>query len=129
MSLFELATDALQNLRIEMEPIFPCRPPDWNVGELAVVQVRITNVTGYRLQNMDAETFLFTPLAEFVPVGGWDGNGAFRSSLEPNEVWETYVALLRGLSPGTFSLGVFVYAEVIPHGAAPGSLAEYSVLP
>jgi hypothetical protein len=128
MTLAQLAQEALQNLHIDMRPIIPCAYPDWNVGELALAHVRITNATGAPLRNIDVETYLFGSAAEYVSGPGWDGNGAFRQSLEMGEVWQCYPALLRGAAVGTFQLAVFAAAEVVPFGTTSFSLAEYSVL-
>ncbi len=129
MTLAQLAEEALQNLRIEMQPMLPCNPPDWNVGELAVAHVRITNATGAPLREIAVRTVLFSSVAQYASLGDWDGNGALRPSLEPGEVWEDCEpALLLGLSAGSFQLGVVATAEVLPVGSSPFALAEYSVL-
>jgi hypothetical protein len=130
MTLQQLAQEALQNLQIEMLPVFPCQGASWNVGELAVAQVQITNATGLPLRDIAVETSLIGSAAEYVPSSpSWDGNGAFRDLLEPGEVWVSVVALLRGVSAGTFTLIVTVAAEVIPFGTAPSASAAYSVWP
>jgi hypothetical protein len=131
MTLQQLAQEALQNLQIEMFPVFPCQGMSWNVGELAVAQVQITNTTGAPLRDIAVETSMIGSAAEYVVSSvSWDGNGAFRAKLlEPGEVWGTPVALLRGVSAGTFTLTVTVAAEVVPFGTAPSASASYSVLP
>ena len=131
MTLHELAQEALQNLQIELGPVFPCQGQSWNVGELAVVGVQITNTTGAPLRDIAVETSMIGSAAEYVVSSpSWDGNGAFRASLlEPGEVWGGPVALLRGVSAGTFTLTVTVAAEVVPYATAPSVSAAYSVWP
>jgi hypothetical protein len=130
MTLQQLAQEALQNLQIELGPVFPCQGASWNVGELAVVGVQITNTTGAPLRDIAVETSMIGFAAEYVVSSvSWDGNGAFRASLEPGEVWGSPVALLRGVSAGMFTLTVTVAAEVVPYGTAPSVSAAYSVWP
>lgn len=131
MTLQQLAQEALQNLQIEMFPVYACQGASWNVDELAVVFVHITNTTGAPLRDIAVETSMIGSAAEYVVSSpSWDGNGAFRASLlEPGEVWAPTVALLRGVSAGTFTLTVTVAAEVVPYGTAPSASAAYSVWP
>jgi hypothetical protein len=117
--LADTAFAHLQKLKVKVLPIKPVPQPSagsaWNVGELALVYVEITNTTGLPLRDLYVKTMLFGSAAQYQPAWSWDGNGGLTGDLEPLENWTNYVAFLKAVSPGQITILVNVCAEVVPY--------------
>jgi hypothetical protein len=131
MSLAQLATETLQTLSVELiGPIPLITPPGspWTVGKAAAVRVRITNTTGLPLHNVAVEAGLYGAAAQFLACETWDGHSAYAADLEPGEVFEDWLALMKGVSAGNFAFITWVGAEVLPFGAAT-TVSAFAVSP
>ncbi len=128
-SLSGLADDALQALQMEWLPIKPLTGASWNVGELAIACMRITNTTGLPMRNVTIETTLSGGAADYQPCNTWDGNGGYIGDLDPGETWQSYCALLKATAPGPITMAALVTAEVIPTGTAPPPTTTFTVEP
>ena len=132
MSLAQLASETLQTLRVELiGPIPLITPPGlpWTVGRSAAVRVRITNTTGLPLHNVAVEAWLYGSAAQFHVCPAWDCHSAFAADLEPGQVFEDWLALMKGVSAGDFAFIVWLSAEVVPVGSGPNTVTLFAVSP
>jgi len=115
--LSEVAFAQLQMIKVENVSVklFASAGAAWNVGEYALVYAKITNTTGLPLRDVYLKTFLWGTAAAYQPFYNWDGNGGLIGKLEPMEVWNSYMAFLKAVSPGQITIQVKLCAEVVPY--------------
>ncbi len=130
-TLADLATQALQPLQVQWLPLrmFAGYGTTFNVGDYATGVLRVTNTTGLPLRNVAIDVAMIGTAARFTPSYEWDGHSNYIPELEIGAVWESYVALLQGVSAGSFSMTANITAEVIPLGVAPPRTAAFVVYP